>query len=42
AVHHHENPHSEDASLFRVDDLPTLDKLNLYRQETVAHPGGTA
>lgn len=36
ATHHHENPHDTEASLFRVDDLPTLEKLGLFREETDA------
>ncbi len=35
AVHRHSNPYDSEASLFRVDDHPTLDKLNLYREQTV-------
>lgn len=42
ALHHHENPYQNEASLFRVDDHPTLDKLNLYREETYSRPGATS
>jgi gentisate 1,2-dioxygenase len=34
-THHHENPYGAEASLFRVDDQPTLDKLGLSREEIV-------
>jgi gentisate 1,2-dioxygenase len=33
ARHHHENPYDSEASLFRVDDIPALEKLGLYREE---------
>jgi gentisate 1,2-dioxygenase len=36
STHRHENPHQDEASLFRVDDVPAVEKLGLYRVETTA------